>query len=131
MHGKDSPEASSPNIKLVKHGFGIYLYNTQNQNPSKYEVKSFICRDIGIEIENKDKENSLFQDSLSTKVHLRKEHIISMAKCSGKMEIAMMETGRKIEWREEVYLNIMRALLSRALSRLTILWTKIFSEIRK
>lgn len=27
IQSKDSPDASNPKNKLVKHGFGIYLYN--------------------------------------------------------------------------------------------------------
>jgi hypothetical protein len=39
VQSKDSPEAANPKNKLVKHGFGIYLYslNAEGQH-SRYEV---------------------------------------------------------------------------------------------
>lgn len=37
VHSKDNQEAANnPANKLVRHGFGIYLYNTQAPQPSKY-----------------------------------------------------------------------------------------------
>jgi hypothetical protein len=38
---KDNQEAANnPNNRLVKHGFGIYIYNSESEKPSKYEVIS-------------------------------------------------------------------------------------------
>lgn len=47
VNSKDSTEASSnPKNKLVRHGFGVYIYNINSENePIKYEV--FHLLDLG------------------------------------------------------------------------------------
>lgn len=38
VQSKDSPDASNPKNKLVKHGFGIYLYSPTSEGQySRYE----------------------------------------------------------------------------------------------
>ena len=58
VHAKDSQEASNnPANKLVKHGFGIYIYPSCEDKVAKYEVCFFLSRVHGIEITSKVKEN--------------------------------------------------------------------------
>lgn len=39
VHPKDNAEvAANPKCKLIRHGFGIYLYDCQATIPSRYEV---------------------------------------------------------------------------------------------
>lgn len=50
VNSKDNNEAASnPKNNLVKHGFGVYIYNaTPNAEPSKYEVlQLFIKGTVG------------------------------------------------------------------------------------
>lgn len=55
---KDNVDAANnPKNKLVKHGFGIYIYKANDGQTTKYEVFNKLYRDIGIEIKNKVKVN--------------------------------------------------------------------------
>lgn len=59
VQSKDNADAAAnPKNKLVKHGFGIYIYNvTTDGKSSRYEVYIVVFRVIGIEIEKMDKVN--------------------------------------------------------------------------
>ena len=50
VHPKDNQEAANnPSNKLVKHGFGVYLFNAGAAKPSKYEVQVGGFRGSGTE----------------------------------------------------------------------------------
>jgi len=51
VQSKDNAEAANnPKNKLVKHGFGVYVYNAQPEGQSaRYEVSIVEFRGIGIE----------------------------------------------------------------------------------
>ena len=58
VHSKDSPEASNPKSKIVKHGFGVYLYGGNSEEQlSRYEVSNALFRAVGIAIASMDKED--------------------------------------------------------------------------
>lgn len=45
---KDAPDANNPKNKLVRHGFGIYVYPPpQEGKPARYEVRRHSRRDSG------------------------------------------------------------------------------------
>lgn len=74
MHPKDNAEAANnPANRLVKHGFGIYLYNTKAEKPSKYEVYSLLYRDNGTETINRDKVNSQYPEHTPIKATSKTE----------------------------------------------------------
>jgi hypothetical protein len=56
---KDNAEAASnPKNKLVRHGFGVYIYNVQNEGQaSRYEVAVLQFRVIGIRTGSMGKES--------------------------------------------------------------------------
>ena len=66
------------------------------------------------------------------KVDLNKAAIIKMVKWNGIMEMFMKATGKRIECKEEAFLNIMMDLYSKVLSKLISLLIKVmFLEIPK
>ena len=51
---KDTPDAANnPALKLVKHGYGVYLYKGEEGSQSRYEVGIKIGRATGTEIRSK------------------------------------------------------------------------------
>jgi hypothetical protein len=59
VQSKDNQEAANNAAnKLVRHGFGIYIYPSSAENqPARYEVGSLLFRDLGIVIRKTGKEN--------------------------------------------------------------------------
>ena len=58
VHSKDTPDAANnPALRLVRHGFGIYLYKIKGKGSSKYEVGFPQCRGFGIGMRNRGRES--------------------------------------------------------------------------
>ena len=132
VHSKDNQEAANnPANKLVKHGFGIYIYPSCGDKLAKYEVNCMIFRDHGIEIANKVKANCLSLENLYMKEGLKMERTMRVERWSGRMEIAMKGYGGKIGWKEVDFLNIMMVSPSKVPLKLTTLLRIIFWGILK
>lgn len=132
VHSKDNQEAANnPGNKLVKHGFGIYIYPgaSENQPVTKYEVHICLFREIGIGTRKMDKENWQFLVNLSTKEGSEMEPIMSTERWYGKTEIHTMVAGRKIGWKEVEYSSIGMGLPWKDHIKQIILSTKVCWEI--